>query len=120
VIGLRHDDDGKGGRLRRSGGDAVDLVVQYLKQETLEPLQGVGKFLVLGLAGAVLAGTGVVLLLVGVLRLLQTRTGLTGNLSWIPYLIVAGAAVLVIALLLWRISKGAAARRRPVTEGEGH
>jgi hypothetical protein len=46
------------------------------------------------------------------LRALQTETGSTfgGNLTWLPYVITAGAAIVVMALAAWRITKGPAAR----------
>ena len=97
-----------------SPGDLANLVVDYLKQETLTPLQGLGKFLTFGISGSVFLALGLVLLLTAVLRVLQTETGaFHGNLSWIPYLIVAVLAVAVIGLAAWRITKGPAERRLP-------
>lgn len=66
------------------------LITAYVRQETLDPVRGIGRYVVFGLAGAVLVGTGVVLLAVGGLRLLQTETGtsFTGNLTWVPYVLV--------------------------------
>jgi hypothetical protein len=53
-------------------------------------------------AGSLLLGVGVVLLLLAGLRALQTETGttFTGNWSWVPYLIVlvVGAALIVLAI----------------------
>jgi hypothetical protein len=93
----------------------VQLVVDYAKQETLEPLKGLGRFLAYGLAGAVALSVGLIIVLVGILRLLQTETGstFTGNLSWIPYLITGAVALIVIALATWRITRGPAARTAP-------
>ncbi|MCA1693033.1 MAG: hypothetical protein ABR540_05110 [Acidimicrobiales bacterium] len=82
--------------------DLWQLVVGYVKQETVEPIKGVGRFIALGLAGSALVGLGLVVLFLGVLRLLQEETGdaFSGHLSFVPYLItlvacgaVAGAAV---------------------------
>ena len=77
-----------------------DLVLAYFRQETLVPLQNLGRYILFGIGGALLLGTGVLLLAVGELRLLQTETGSTfhGNGSWAPYGIVvvtllAGAAI---------------------------
>ena len=86
-----------------------DLVRAYAKQETIEPLKGVGRWLAFGVAGAVLLGTGLVLLAVGGLRALQTETGDTfsGNWSWAPYLIVLAGCAVVIALVASRIGKKA-------------
>lgn len=86
-----------------------ELVRDYAKQETVDPLKYLGRFVGFGTAAALLGGTGVILVLLAVLRALQTETGphLTGNLSWIPYL-----ATLVVAGLLAAISAAAINRKK--------
>ena len=79
----RHADNEKSaGRLWSQGTDAFQLVVDYVKQETLEPLKGLGRFVLFGVAGSVALAAGFVILAVGLLRLLQGETGTTfsGNL----------------------------------------
>lgn len=76
--------------------DIATMVVQYVKQETLDPIRGLGRFVAFGAAGVVVGGLGVVLLLLGGVRLLQTETGsaFRGHLSFLPYvfaLVVCGA-----------------------------
>jgi hypothetical protein len=82
--------------------DLSKLVIAYVKQETLEPIKGIGRFVGFGLAGSALVGLGLVVLFLGVLRLLQDETGdaFAGHLSFLPYLItlalcgaVAGGAL---------------------------
>jgi len=82
-----------------------ELSVAYAKQETIDPLKGLGRFLTFGVGGAVLFGLGSILLLLSALRALQTETDttFTGNLSFVPYLIVAAAALLLVGLLVWRV-----------------
>lgn len=76
--------------------ELVDLVVGYAKQETLEPLKGLGKNVAFGVVGAVMVGTGALFLALSALRALQSETdAFEDNLSWAPYLIVA---VLLVAL----------------------
>lgn len=89
--------------------ELLDLVRAYAKQETVDPLKGIGRWLAFGLAGSLLLGTGLLLLAVGALRALQTETGDTfdGNWSWAPYLIVLAACAVVIALVASRIGKKA-------------
>lgn len=95
----------------------IDLVISYVKQETVSPLKALGRFVVYGSVGSVFLGIGLVLLLVSLLRVLQEETAVFhGNLSWIPYLIVAVAACLVVALAAWRIVSGPAQRRLPIKE----
>lgn len=84
-----------------------ELTRDYAKQETIDPLKGLGRFLGFGVLGAVLLGIGSTLLMLSGLRALQTETGstFTGNLSWIPYLIVVAGGAVLIALALLRISR---------------
>ena len=72
-----------------------DLIVAYFKQETVVPLQQLGRWIAFGILGALLLGGGVVLFAMAGLRALQEETGstFTGNLSWIPYMIVFVALV---------------------------
>jgi hypothetical protein len=78
-----------------------DLVVTYLKQQTLIPLQKLGRYIGFGLLGSLLMGFGVLFLGVSLLRLLQTETGdtFTGDWSWVPYLITFVALMLGGALV---------------------
>lgn len=87
--------------------ELLDLVRAYAKQETVEPLKGIGRYLAWGLAGSVLLGVGLLLLAVGGLRALQTETGTTfeGNWSWAPYLIVLAVCAVLIGVLLSRTGK---------------
>jgi hypothetical protein len=101
--------------LRTSGDDAVKLTIDYLKQETLEPLKGLGRFLRYGIAGSFCLALGLLLLLVGLLRLLQEETGtaLTGDWSWVPYLAVTVAGLVVIGVAVWRITAGPGKAKLP-------
>ena len=94
--------------MRRAGDDAFKITVDYLKQETIGPLQGLGRFLLWGVSGSLLIGVGVLLLLVGVLRVLQDETGtaLTGNWSWVPYFAVSLIGAGVAGVAAWRITAG--------------
>ena len=95
--------DGGAGGIRRSGDDAFKLTVDYFKQEALDPLKGLGRFLLWGLTGSLAIAVGILLVLVGILRLLQSETGtaLTGDWSWVPYFAVAalGVGVAIVAAL---------------------
>jgi Putative Actinobacterial Holin-X, holin superfamily III len=100
---------GKGlGGLRSSGGEAVQLVIDYVKQETLTPLRGLGRYILFGVVGSVALAIGLVILAVAFLRVLQGETGSTfsGNWSWAPYLICAVAVVAVAAVAVLAVSRG--------------
>ncbi len=88
-------------------GELWEMGKAYAKQETIDPIKGLGRFLGYGVPGAVLLGIGSVLVLLAGLRALQTETGttFTGNLSWAPYLIVAAAGAVLIVLAIVRVTK---------------
>lgn len=89
--------------------DLRQLVIAYAKQETLEPLKSLGRFVAYGVAGSIALGIGAVLLLLGGLRLLQTQTGslFKGNWSWLPYFTVAALCGVVVALAMSARARGA-------------
>ena len=100
---------GKGlGALRSSGSETLQLVVDYVKQETITPLKGLGRFMMFGVAGSVALAIGLVILSVAFLRVLQGETGTTfaGNWSWAPYLICTVAVVAVAAIAVKAVSRG--------------
>ena len=107
-------DNGSHG-LRHAGDDAFQLTVDYLKQETIEPLKGLGRFLYMGIAGSFFLAGGILLVLIGVLRLLQTETGtaLTGDWSWVPYAVVVVLGIAVIGVAAWRITAGPGQQKMP-------
>jgi hypothetical protein len=70
------------------------LLQDYAKQETIDPLKRLGRFVGFGVPAALCIAIGTVLALLAVLRVLQRETypHLAGNLSWIPYLVTLGIA----------------------------
>jgi hypothetical protein len=82
-----------------------ELLRDYAKQETVEPLKGLGRYLAYGVVSAVLLGVGIILLTLGILRLLQTQTSdhLTGSLTWVPYAISFVFLLLLIGLCVYAI-----------------
>lgn len=83
------------------------LTRDYARQETIDPLKGVGRYLAYGGIGALLGSIGVILLMLAGLRALQTETGTTfqGNWSWAPYFIVLVVAGAIAAYAFARISR---------------
>jgi hypothetical protein len=95
--------------------ELYELVLAYAKQEALEPVKGLGRFIGFGVAGALVFGVGAVIMLIGGLRALQTQTGtaLQGNWSWAPYGITAVGCALIIGLAM------VLRARKPKREGAG-
>lgn len=92
-------------KARNPAGDArelVDLVIAYAKQETIEPLKGLGKKAALGLGGALLLGLGGVFASIGALRAMQTETDWfeEHNLTYLPYILTV-IFLLVLSLIGW-------------------
>ena len=104
-MAARDDDSAKS--IPQVATELWELSIAYAKQETIDPLKGLGRFLGFGVGGALLLGIGSVLLVLSGLRALQTETDstFTGNLSWAPYLIVVAASVALIGLVIWRVVK---------------
>lgn len=107
VAGPPRDRSRTAGDETASVGEVFEYVKEYAKQETLGPLKGAGRWLGAGVAGSLLLGIGFVLLLLGLLRLLQTEwtRSATGSLSWLAYLIVLVVCVLLLVVTIKRINK---------------
>lgn len=88
-------------------GDLWQLIRDYAKQETIDPLKSIGNFLKWGLPGAVLLSLGLLFGGLAILRGLQAETGehLTGSWNWVPYLAALVFSVLTAALAAAAIRK---------------
>jgi hypothetical protein len=83
------------------GSELWELVVSYARQETIEPIKGVGRYVAFGLAGSLALGIGLVLLALAGLRALQTETTVFDDgWSWAPYLITLAGTGLIVALAI--------------------
>ena len=86
------------------GNELLSLVVAYAKQETVDPLKSLARFVAFGVAGAVLIATGGVVLALAAVRAAQAETGapLHGSLTWVPY---AGGLLLALIGSVWAVSR---------------
>jgi len=77
----------------------LKMAKAYFVQETLLPLRKIKYKVIYALVGSLLVGIGFFLLLLAVLRVLQTETGslFQGNESFAPYLITFIAGIFLIA-----------------------
>lgn len=76
----------------------------YARQETIGELSGTWRWLAWGAVGASSILLGLLLLLVGILRLIQAELiSADSGLTWVPYFIVVGITVALITFSLSRI-----------------
>jgi hypothetical protein len=93
---------------RQAASDLLELIRDYVIQETVAPLKSLGRTLGYGVAGSLLVAIGLVIGLIGLLRVLETETdgAFGGNWSFAPYLLTAaaglGVAGITVALGLRR------------------
>ena len=90
--------------------ETYELVRDYAKQETLVPLRGAGRWLGVGLIAGFLMSVGIVIVLVGVLRLTQDLLLYTwfvdqaDGLSFVPYLVTLAIGIATSAVVWSRVS----------------
>ena len=96
--------DSKG--LPELGRELIDLTVAYAKQETIGPLKGAQRTVGWGVAGATVSSVGLLVFVIGVVRVVQVEARLRGAWSWVPY--AAGLALtgLVAFVAVKRIQGG--------------
>jgi hypothetical protein len=94
--------------------ELIELIVTYAKQQTIDPLKQLGRWVAFGVAGAVMLGLGFLLVGLGLLRGIQSEAGkhLAGDWSWAPYLIVVVFFGVVIGLMVRRIAHGPGSKER--------
>jgi hypothetical protein len=88
--------------------ETIDLLKRYVQQETVGPLKVLLKGVLKGLVGGFLLAIGLVILVLGVLRVLQAETGTTfhGRLSWLPYVCALFAALILVGLVVGAAVRG--------------
>ncbi len=93
--------------------DLWALTKEYARQETIDPIKDLGRYLGYGVGGAVLFGFGFVMLMLAALRALQTETGdlFVGDRSFYPYIIVIILGLGAIAIAVTRIQRNAKRNR---------
>jgi hypothetical protein len=91
-------------------GELKELTVSYAKQETIDPLRGLGRYVGFGIGGSFVLAIGLGMMGLAMLRALQTETGtwFTGNLNWVPYVLTFLALMVVIVVALLAVKKDAA------------
>lgn len=88
--------------------DTIDMVKQYALQETVGPLRTAGRWIALGLVGAVLIGAATGFIALGVVRMMQVEWPGTFGGRWtrlVPYLCGLVVCILAAVLAVRRINK---------------
>ena len=87
-----------------------ELTISYAKQETVDPLRGLGRYVGFGIGGSFVLAIGLGMCGLALLRFLQTETGtwFTGNLNWVPYVVTFIALTSVIVVAILAVKKDAA------------
>jgi hypothetical protein len=93
-----------------------ELTQAYAKQETIDPLKNLGRYLGFGLAGSLFVSLGGALLSLGLLRLLQTVDAFDGAWSFVPYLLVLVVLAVALGLLGRSISRAFPSSGPPSTD----
>lgn len=94
--------------------DIQETLIAYAKQETVEPLKTLGRYLGFGVAGSLMVFLGFFFIMLATLRLLQSLE-LFGGSSWAslgPY----GIAIVVLVLAMLLIYSALSRARRKVFE----
>ncbi len=84
-----------------------EMLVTYAKQETVEPLKTLGRYLGFGVAGSLLMGLGVLFAGLATLRLTQTFSLFSGS-SWAsmgPYALALAVLLLSMVLIYLAMSR---------------
>lgn len=81
------------------------MAVAYAKQETIDPLRTIGRYVAYGIGGMAVITLGVVLLGFSILRGLQDIEIFDGFWKWVPYLVVVIVFGGLTALAFKQISR---------------
>lgn len=96
-----------------------DMVVGYAKQETVDPLKALGRYVGFGAAGGLCVGLGFLLLTMALLRGLQSIGAINetdrvhgGTWSWVPYLGTLAGMSLVCGVSVMAAKRNGDRKRR--------
>lgn len=93
--------------------DLVDSVKLYARQETIDPIRGAARWVLVGTLASASLGIALVMFTLGVLRLSQDLGGeaLDGSWSFVHYVIALVVVSALVAVSLSRINSASLARK---------
>jgi MFS family permease len=107
VTGFKIDPTSKRSSENNSPSGILEMLLNYIKTETLKPIKGAGRWISFGLLAALSLSIGIVLGAIGILRLTQTLFFEDSNSwSWSSYLIALLVCVGVVLIAVSKIRKG--------------
>ena len=107
MTGFKIDAKSTASSNKSSASETFEMLINYVKRETLKPIKGAGRWIVFGLLAALSLSIGIVLGVIGVLRLAQAVLFADStSLSWTNYLIALVVCVAVLILTVSKIRKG--------------
>ena len=107
MTGFKIDSKTTASSEKNSASETLEMLINYVKRETLKPIKGAGRWIVFGLLAALSLSIGIVLGAIGVLRLAQAVIFADSTLwSWTNYLITLVVCVAVVLLTVSKIRKG--------------
>ncbi len=94
--------------------ETKDLIINYVKQETLGPILALKRKIIFGFLGALCYGISLLLISIALLRYLQEQfTIFSGNLNWLPYVIdIVGTLILTFVVSVFVVMR--AIKSKPV------
>lgn len=84
-----------------------NLLIDYFKQETLDPLKYLGRYFIFGLLGSLVFSIGVIYLSLGLMRYFQYLDVFKGNVwgSILPYGIAFVSVLLALVLSIYGLNR---------------
>ena len=87
-------------------GEVRTMVTDYARQETVEPIKLLGKWVAFGVAGALFVAIGLSYLAFGLLRWTQSLDVFEGDTrNFWPYLIAFGGLLLATGVMGWLMTR---------------
>lgn len=107
MTGFKIDAKSKSTSEKNSVSEIFEMFLNYVKQETIKPIKGAGRWITFGLLAALSLSIGIVLGAVGVLRLSQAVLfDESTSWSWTSYLVALVVCVAILFITISRIRKG--------------